>query len=86
MISALPLLTALLLASLATLHSAGTPNPQLQPAVPATQYILFNRAPGQGMYQATPESLGRKQFDLSLCVRLQLGKHGRVSRHRERHS
>lgn len=28
-----------------------------------TQYILFNRAPGQGMYQAIPESLGRKQFE-----------------------
>jgi hypothetical protein len=27
-----------------------------------TQYILFNRAPGQGMNQAAPESLGRKQF------------------------
>jgi hypothetical protein len=29
----------------------------------APQYILFNRAPGQGMHQAVPESLGRKQFD-----------------------
>lgn len=57
------LLNALLLAPLAALESAGAPHPQLQPAVPATQYILFNRAPGQGMYQATPESLGRKQFD-----------------------
>jgi hypothetical protein len=28
-----------------------------------TQYILFNRAPGQGMYQAIPDSLGRKQFE-----------------------
>lgn len=28
-----------------------------------TQYILFNRAPGQGMNQAVPESLGRKQFE-----------------------
>ena len=29
----------------------------------ATQYILFNRAPGQGMYQGNPESLGRRQFE-----------------------
>ncbi|WP_461782866.1 hypothetical protein [Prosthecobacter sp.] len=28
-----------------------------------TQYIVFNRAPGQGMYQGQPESLGRKAFD-----------------------
>lgn len=28
-----------------------------------TQYLLFNRAPGQGMYQGRPESLGRPQFD-----------------------
>ena len=27
------------------------------------QYIVFNRAPGQGMYQGEPESLGRKAFD-----------------------
>ena len=27
------------------------------------QYIVFNRAPGQGMYQGVPETLGRKQFD-----------------------
>ena len=27
------------------------------------QYILFNRAPGQGMYQGIPETLGRKQFE-----------------------
>jgi hypothetical protein len=60
---ALTFLAALLLAPLAVLHSAGAPTPQLPPTVPATQYILFNRAPGQGMYQATPESLGRKQFD-----------------------
>ena len=59
----MPLLTALLLTPLAMLHSAGAPKSQLQPAVPATQYILFNRAPGQGMNQAFPESLGRKQFD-----------------------
>lgn len=59
----LTLLTTLLLAPMAALYSAGAPSPHLQPAVPATQYILFNRAPGQGMYQATPESLGRKQFD-----------------------
>ena len=28
-----------------------------------TQYLLFNRAPGQGMYQGSPESLGRRQFE-----------------------
>ena len=28
-----------------------------------TQYIVFNRAPGQGMYQGEPETLGRKAFD-----------------------
>ena len=28
-----------------------------------TQYILFNRAPGQGMYQGAPETLGRKSFE-----------------------
>lgn len=27
------------------------------------QYILVNRAPGQGMYQAVPATLGRKQFE-----------------------
>lgn len=27
------------------------------------QYIVFNRAPGQGMYQGEPESLGRKAFE-----------------------
>ena len=27
------------------------------------QYIVFNRAPGQGMYQGQPESLGRKAFE-----------------------
>src|SRR5208337_2864538 len=28
-----------------------------------TQYILFNRAPGQGMNQGVPETLGRIQFE-----------------------
>ncbi len=28
-----------------------------------TQYVVFNRAPGQGMYQGQPESLGRKAFE-----------------------
>jgi hypothetical protein len=28
-----------------------------------TQYILFNRAPGQGMNQSQPSSLGQKQFE-----------------------
>jgi hypothetical protein len=28
-----------------------------------TQYIVFNRAPGQGMYQGEPDSLGKKAFD-----------------------
>lgn len=30
---------------------------------PPSQYILFNRAPGQGMYQGKPESLGRQHFE-----------------------
>lgn len=34
----------------------------IQAAEPS-QYIIFNRAPGQGMYQGEPESLGRKAFD-----------------------
>jgi hypothetical protein len=29
----------------------------------ATQFILFNRAPGQGMNQFAPDTLGRKQFE-----------------------
>lgn len=41
----------------------------LCPATPSetTQYIVFNRAPGQGMYQGEPESLGRKAFDQVLA-------------------
>lgn len=34
-----------------------------EPPGTSTQYILFNRAPGQGMNQRIPDSLGRKQFD-----------------------
>lgn len=30
---------------------------------PPIHYIVFNRAPGQGMYQGEPESLGRRAFD-----------------------
>jgi hypothetical protein len=33
-----------------------------QPEIPPVRYILFNRAPGQGMNQHTPESLGVRQF------------------------
>jgi hypothetical protein len=33
------------------------------PPTAQTQYILFNRAPGQGMYQDSPGSLGRQQFE-----------------------
>jgi hypothetical protein len=33
------------------------------PRAEDTQYILFNRAPGQGMHQGAPDSLGSKQFD-----------------------
>ncbi len=29
----------------------------------SVQYILLNRAPGQGMFQGSPETLGRKQFE-----------------------
>jgi len=29
----------------------------------ADQYIVFNRAPGRGMYQGVPDTLGRKQFE-----------------------
>jgi hypothetical protein len=32
-------------------------------AAETTQYIVFNRAPGQGMYQGLPDSLRRKAFD-----------------------
>lgn len=32
-------------------------------AADTTRYIVFNRAPGQGMDQARPESLGRAAFD-----------------------
>jgi len=32
-------------------------------AAEPVQYIVFNRAPGQGMYQGQPESLGRKAFE-----------------------
>ncbi len=32
-------------------------------AIAGTQYILVNRAPGQGMYQGAPETLGRQQFE-----------------------
>ncbi len=46
-----------LAAPAAEIHSAGPENR------PTTQYILFCRAPGQGMYQGTPETLGRKQFE-----------------------
>ena len=60
--------TALILASLVSLAgaAAGRESGDRWPersATPATQYILFNRAPGQGMYQGNPESLGRVQFD-----------------------
>lgn len=32
------------------------------------QYLLFNRAPGQGMYQGQPESLGRGAFEEVLAL------------------
>lgn len=35
--------------------------PKAEPGT-STQYILFNRAPGQGMYQGNPSSLGTNQF------------------------
>jgi hypothetical protein len=39
-------------------------SPSARPASGAdTQYVLFNRAPGQGMYQGAPETLGRRQFE-----------------------
>ncbi len=64
-------LTTLLLAPLVALHAAGAGrHPTPAAIVPAqrrpasdTQYILFNRAPGQGMYQGSPQTLGRKQFE-----------------------
>jgi hypothetical protein len=46
-------LTALLLSLFTTTNSAAD----------TAQYIVFNRAPGQGMYQGEPETLGRKAFD-----------------------
>ena len=48
-----------MLFGLLTVSHAGQPADVPQP----TQYILFNRAPGQGMYQGRPETLGRRQFD-----------------------
>jgi len=32
------------------------------------QHILFNRAPGQGMHQAVPATLGRRQFEDVLAI------------------
>jgi hypothetical protein len=46
-------LTALLISLFTTTSSAAD----------TAQYIVFNRAPGQGMYQGEPETLGRKAFD-----------------------
>jgi hypothetical protein len=57
---------------LAVLHgqvvAAHEPDPACRSVVregqlAASQYILLNRAPGQGMYQGRPESLGRAQFE-----------------------
>jgi hypothetical protein len=52
------ILTLLGAASFPALHAA----PPSEPS-PTTQYLLFNRAPGQGMYQGQPETLGRRQFE-----------------------
>jgi len=61
--SVLPLL-AVLLFGLLTVSHAGQPADVPQPS----QYILFNRAPGQGMHQGRPETLGRRQFAEVLAV------------------
>jgi hypothetical protein len=62
-----------LLASALWIHGVGPANASAAPAAdirsagpgnrPTTQYILLCRAPGQGMYQGAPETLGRKQFE-----------------------
>ena len=60
------LLTAsLLLAPLAAVAAEAGSRAQLtgEATGSSSQYVLFNRAPGQGMNQHVPESLGRKQFD-----------------------
>lgn len=41
------------------------------------QYILFNRAPGQGMFQGNPASLGRAQFE-EVLARFPNRPHARV--------
>lgn len=51
----------LLLAPLLANAAAGT-------SASSTQYILFNRAPGQGMNQALPETLARRQFEEVLAL------------------
>ena len=56
---------ALLLAPLASWAVQPVSHAQCAETSPGstTQYVLVNRAPGQGMYQGVPETLGRKQFE-----------------------
>jgi len=61
--SVVPILAVLLLGLLTVSH-AGQPADVPQPS----QYVLFNRAPGQGMHQGRPETLGRRQFAEVLAV------------------
>lgn len=56
-----PALCLALFVLLAGALRGAVPEPSLAAGTP--QYIVFNRAPGQGMYQGTPASLGRKGFD-----------------------
>jgi len=54
------LLNVLLLAPLVVMaaETGSGAHAARSPSASRTQYILFNRAPGQGMYQGAPETLG----------------------------
>ena len=59
------LLAALLITSLASAADETNVPAPYAGSLPGAdiQYVRFNRAPGQGMNQAVPETLGRKQFE-----------------------
>ncbi len=52
-----------LIVALLSIVAAGSPAPASEVINDPRQYILVNRAPGQGMNQAAPDSLGREQFE-----------------------
>jgi hypothetical protein len=56
------LLTASMAVSDEPVVPAAATSPLGSRSAQATQYIVFNRAPGQGMTQFVPETLGRQQF------------------------